>query len=119
MIGHPQGASGAAGVVTAALAHVARVPAADHQSDRCRIRRAISTTSPTQGAPRGGRRRAVQLPGVRLEEQRPRARPRIGQIGQTNFFIGKVMKKVASPVEKATATGCVPRPWLDIKASSR
>ena len=36
MIGHPQGASGAAGVVTAALALVARLPAADDQPARPR-----------------------------------------------------------------------------------
>ena len=34
MIGHPQGASGAAGVVTAALALSRGVPAADHQPAR-------------------------------------------------------------------------------------
>ena len=37
MIGHPQGASGAAGIVTAALALRARLPAADDQSDAIRI----------------------------------------------------------------------------------
>ena len=51
MIGHPQGASGAAGIVTAALALRARLPAADDQPDRTRSRRATSTSSPTSAAP--------------------------------------------------------------------
>ena len=36
MVGHPQGASGAAGIVTAALAMTETVPAADDQPDRSR-----------------------------------------------------------------------------------
>ena len=50
MIGHPQGASGAAGIVTSALALSRRVPAADDQPARARSRTAISTSSPTSAA---------------------------------------------------------------------
>ena len=50
MIGHPQGASGAAGVVAAALALSHRRAAADDQPAPIRIRRAISTSSPTRRA---------------------------------------------------------------------
>ena len=72
MIGHPQGASGAAGIVTAALALAA---------GSCR-RRSTSTDPdpacdldfiPNARPRRAGRGRALQLPRVRLEEQRPRA----------------------------------------------
>ena len=78
MIGHPQGASGAAGVVTAALAHVARIPAADDQPARRRIPRAISTSSRTTAAPPTSSG-ALQLPRLRIEEQRARHRTRVAR----------------------------------------
>ena len=69
MIGHPQGASGAAGVVTAALAMSRQTAAADHQPRRPRsgVRPGFR---PQSGAP--GRRGsgALQLPRLRIEEQR-------------------------------------------------
>ena len=52
MIGHPQGASGAAGIVTAALALPRRLPAADDQSSTSPIRTATSTSSRTRAARR-------------------------------------------------------------------
>ena len=73
MIGHPQGASGAAGIVATALA-LARgfLPPTTNLTDpdpglRHRLR-------PQQRPAGAARRRAVQLPRVRIEEQRDRAR---------------------------------------------
>ena len=66
MVGHPQGASGAAGIVTTALAHDARVSSAHHQPDRSGSDRAISTTSPITGVtPRSTRRSATAWASVR------------------------------------------------------
>ena len=69
MIGHPQGASGAAGVVTAALA-LSRgfLPPTINQRDpdpACDL-----DFIPNAGRARRGRRRALQLPRLRIEEQR-------------------------------------------------
>ena len=79
MIGHPQGASGAAGVVTAALA-MSRgfLPPTINQRDpdpACDL-----DFIPNHG--RAGRRRggAVQLPRVWIEEQRAGHRRRIGKL---------------------------------------
>ena len=76
MIGHPQGASGAAGVVTTALA-----------LDRGFLPPTINLTDPDpacdldflpergrRGPPVGG---ALQLPRLRIEEQRARAGERV------------------------------------------
>ena len=59
MVGHPQGASGACGIVTTALAHRSRVPAADDQRHAPRSRRATWTSCPTTGAPPTSRRRCA------------------------------------------------------------
>ena len=69
MIGHPQGASGAAGIVTAALA-IDRgfLPPTINQHDpdpACDL-----DYIPNQGRSRGDRGGALQLPRVRIEEQR-------------------------------------------------
>ena len=55
MIGHPQGASGAAGIVTAALALQRRIPAADDQPGRSRSR--LRPRLHPQHRPRRHRRR--------------------------------------------------------------
>ena len=74
MIGHPQGASGAAGIVTTALAMAnGFLPPTinlDDPDPECDI----STSSRTRAGGRARRRRALQLPRLRLEEQRDRAR---------------------------------------------
>ena len=72
MIGHPQGASGAAGVVASALA-LARgfLPPTINQVEpdpECDL-----DVIPNQGREAAAGRRALQLPRIRLEEQRPRA----------------------------------------------
>ena len=73
MIGHPQGASGAAGVVTAALALSSGVlPPTINLTDpdpECDL-----DFIPNAARSRPVERRAVQLPRVRIEEQRARAR---------------------------------------------
>ena len=73
MIGHPQGASGAAGIVTAALAlRDGFLPPTINQTDPdpdCDLD-FIPNTRPAARAAGG----AVQLPGLRVEEQRDRAR---------------------------------------------
>ena len=76
MIGHPQGASGAAGVVTAALA-LSRgfLPPTINQRDpdpACDL-----DFIPNHGRRADVERRAVQLPRVRVEEQRARHRTRL------------------------------------------
>ncbi len=72
MIGHPQGASGAAGVVATALGARPRLPAAHHQPHRSRS--GLRPRLPAQrGAGGAGRVGALQLPRLRLEEQRARA----------------------------------------------
>ena len=81
MIGHPQGASGAAGIVTTALALERRVPAAHDQSGRSRPRlrhRRHSQHRPSGVA--GGR--AVQLPRIRIEEQRDRPGPGMNRVAR-------------------------------------
>ena len=74
MIGHPQGASGAAGIVTAALALSRGVPAADDQSERSRpgVRPGLHAEP---RAPRRGRSGALQLPRLWIQEQRAGHRP--------------------------------------------
>ena len=80
MIGHPQGASGAAGIVTAALASIAascRPPSTSRDPDpACDL-----DFIPNHGAPGVDRGRAVQLPRVRIEEQRARDQPGAPVIG--------------------------------------
>ncbi len=73
MIGHPQGASGAAGVVAVGAGAVARLPAADHQPPRSGpgLRSRLHSQPWTLRARRSG---ALQLPRVRIEEQRAGAR---------------------------------------------
>ncbi len=69
MIGHPQGASGAAGIVTAALA-IERdfLPPTINQT---RVRPGLRPRLRAESRPRRPRRRgAVQLPRLRIEEQR-------------------------------------------------
>ena len=69
MIGHPQGASGAAGVVDDRAGPDARRAAADHQPRRpdpaCDM-----DFIPNTAAQARRRRRALQLPRIRIEEQR-------------------------------------------------
>ena len=79
MIGHPQGASGAAGIVTAALAlsHGFLPPTINQDSPGSRLR---SRLHPERGPVRARRGGAVQLPGVRVEEQRDR--------GGEGFLVG-------------------------------
>ena len=73
MIGHPQGASGASGIVTTALALVnGYLPPTinlEHPDPELRSSRSAARRRP----PGRARRRAVQLPRLRLEEQRHRA----------------------------------------------
>ena len=73
MIGHPQGASGAAGIVTASLAlRHGYLPPTINQSDAdpaCDL-----DFIPNVGRPSRGDRGALQLPGLRIQEQRDRAR---------------------------------------------
>ena len=77
MIGHPQGASGAAGVVAAALALSTGVlpPTINvHDQDPdCDLD--FIPNDARRGARRGG---ALQLSRVRIEEQRARARASLG-----------------------------------------
>ena len=72
MIGHPQGASGAAGVAATALALTRGVlpPTInlDDPDPACDM-----DFIPNTARPRPRRRRAVQLPRLRIEEQRARA----------------------------------------------
>ena len=76
MIGHPQGASGAAGVVTTALAMTRGfLPPTINQSDpdpACDLD-VIPNTRPRRAGGGG----AVQLPRLRIEEQRHRRRARV------------------------------------------
>ena len=79
MIGHPQGASGAAGVVTAALA-MSRgfLPPTINQHDpdpACDL-----DFIPNQRTRRRRRGRALQLPRLRIEEQRAGPRSRVNWI---------------------------------------
>ncbi len=69
MIGHPQGASGAAGIVTSALA-LSRgflPPTINQRDPDPRVRPGLHSEP---RPPRRGRRRALQLPRLRIEEQR-------------------------------------------------
>ena len=80
MIGHPQGASGAAGVVATALALSQRLPAADDQPGRSRS--GLRSRFHPERGPRGRAGcGAVQLPRLRIEEQR--ARPRTSRCSPT------------------------------------
>ena len=81
MIGHPQGASGAAGVVTAALALSRGFLPPTINLRRCRSR-VRSRRHPESGARRRRRGRAVQLPRLRIEEQRA------GRSGARDWIIG-------------------------------
>ena len=112
MIGHPQGASGAAGIVTAALALPRRLPAADHQPARRRIPAATSTSSPTRSR-RAGRGGAVQLPRVRLEEQRDRAWE-----GQWSSSVRRArcrtFKRAGFGMQGSGFTGCTDAPMDDV-----
>ena len=67
LIGHPQGACGAAGVAATLLAHARRRRSPDHQCGRCRIPNAISTTFRARRA-RWNRVRGGQLHRVRQQE---------------------------------------------------
>ena len=73
MIGHPQGASGAAGIVTASLAlrHGYLPPTINQVDPDPGMRPRLH---PQRRPRRRGVRRALQLPGVRIEEQRDCAR---------------------------------------------
>ncbi len=75
MIGHPQGASGAAGVVATRARACEWLSAADDQPDQSgsRLRSRFHPQRRARGPARG---RALQLPRIRIEEQRagPRAR---------------------------------------------
>ena len=75
MIGHPQGASGAAGVVASALA-LSRgflPPTINLTNPDPRLRPRLHSQRGPRRVAGGG---ALQLPGVRLQEQRARARAR-------------------------------------------
>ncbi len=72
MIGHPQGASGAAGIVTAALAlRDGFLPPTINQTIAGSGLR--SRFHPQRRPRRAARRGALQLPRLRIEEQRDRA----------------------------------------------
>ena len=69
MIGHPQGASGAAGIVTAALAlRGGFLPPTINQDTSDPV--CDLDFIPNQGRARAGGSSTLQLPGIRLEEQR-------------------------------------------------
>ena len=76
MIGHPQGACGAAGARGDAARDARRVPAADDQprGPRSRVRPRLRPEPARAGVDRA---RPLQLHRLRLEEQRPRRLPRV------------------------------------------